>query len=118
MENVSGEKPKTDKQRAAVHKWFEQVAKALNDNGIEKHVVIEMLRTRGLQTQWTKESFKEDVYKPVYAKVTGGKDSTEKANTKDHDICVQGLQKWAAETLHVVLPPFPDRFTQAEERQE
>jgi hypothetical protein len=106
--------PKTDAQRRAIHKWFEQVAKVFNDNGIEKRVVIDLLTKRGLDSQWTKESFKEDVYKPVFAKVTGGKDSTEDANTLDHDICVQGLQKWAAQALHVVLPPFPSRYTQGE----
>jgi hypothetical protein len=106
--------PKTDAQRRSLHLWFEKVAKVFNDNGIEKSVVIELLTTRGLDTQWTKESFKEDVFKPVYNKVTGGKVSTEEANTKDFDICVTGLQKWAAEVLEVTLPPFPDRFSQAE----
>ena len=107
------DKPKTDKQRNTLHLWFEQVAKVLNDNGIGKQVVIEKLATRGLESKWTKDSFKEDVYKPVFAKVTAVKTSTEDANTTDHDVCVQGLQKWAAQELGVVLPPFPDRFEQA-----
>ena len=108
--------PKTEAQRRAIHKWFAMVAKVLNDQGISKAVVIEKLTTRGLDTQWTGDSFKEDVYRPVYTKVTGGKASTEEASTKDHDICVEGLQRWAAQELKVVLPPFPDRFTQAEEQ--
>ena len=110
--NLSGAKPKTDAQRNAVHLWMEQVAKVFNDNGIEKRVVIEKLATRGLDTQWTKESFKHDVYKPVFEKVSGGKESTEDANTTDHDIVIQGLQKWCAQEFGVVLPPFPDRFSQ------
>lgn len=109
-------KPKTEAQRNAIHLWFEQVAQVLNDQAIEKSVVIEKLTTRGLDTRWTADSFKQDVYKPVYQKVTGGKASTEAANTTDHNICVEGLQKWAAQELHVVLPPFPDRFSQAAER--
>ena len=98
METVSGEKPKTDKQRAAAHLWMEQTAKVLNDHGITKQIVLEKLTTRGLDTQWTKESFKEDVYKPVFNAVAA-KQSTEEANTTDHDIVVQGLQKWAAKEL-------------------
>ena len=47
MEVVSGEKPKTDKQRAAAHLWMEQTAKVLNDNGITKQIVLEKLTTRG-----------------------------------------------------------------------
>lgn len=115
METVNPEKPKTDAQRAAVHLWFEQVAKVLNDSGITKSVVLEKLTTRGLDTQWTKDSFKHDVYKPVFRAVAA-KQSTEQANTTDHDICVSGLQKWAAQALGVVLPPFPSIYTQAEEQ--
>ena len=115
METVSGEKPKTDKQRAAAHLWMEQTAKVLNDHGITKQIVLEKLTTRGLDTAWTKESFKEDVYKPVFNAVAA-KQSTEEANTMDNDICVSALQNWAAQYLGVVLPPFPSIYSQAEER--
>ena len=115
MEVVSGEKPKTDKQRAAAHLWMEQTAKVLNDHGITKQIVLEKLTTRGLDTAWTKESFKEDVYRPVFSKVTAVKTSTEEASTIDHDIVIAGLQKWAAEVFGVVLPPFPCRFTQGQD---
>lgn len=115
METINSEKLKTEAQRNAVHLWMEQSAKVLNDHGITKSVVLEKLTTRGLDTAWTKESFKEDVYKPVF-KAVAAKQSTEQANTTDHDVCVQGLQKWAAQALGVVLPPFPDRYSQAEER--
>ena len=107
--------PKTDKQRAAIHVWFDLVAKVLNENGIDKRIVIHKLKTRGLDTQWTAASFKEDVYKPIFAKVTAVKTSTEQANTTDHDVCVQGLQKWCAEEFGVVLPPFPDRYNEGEQ---
>jgi len=113
--NTKSDKPKTDAQRNAVHLWMEQVAQVLNDNGIEKSVVLDKLTTRGLHTQWTKESFKHDVYKPVFEKVSGGKESTEDANTTDHDIVIQGLQKWVAQEFAVVLPPFPDRFSRGVE---
>ena len=53
--------PKTDSQRNAIHVWFDLVAKVLNDNGIDKRVVLHKLKTRGLDTQWTAASFKEDV---------------------------------------------------------
>lgn len=107
--------PKTEAQRNAIHKWFEQVADVLNANGIEKRIVLERLQARGIEAEWTKESFKEDVYKPIFQRVTGGKYSTEQASTKDHDICVKGLQKWAASELGIVLPPFPSRYSQGDE---
>ena len=111
---MTDQKPKTDKQRSAIHLWMDLVAKVLNESGIDKRVVIHKLSTRGLDTQWTGASFKEDVYRPVYQSVSA-KQSTEDANTLDHDIVVQGLQKWVAQEFGVVLPHFPDRFNQGSE---
>jgi len=107
------DKPKTDLQRNSVHLWIKQVAKVLNDNGIDKRVVIHKMATRGLDTQWTPESFKADVYKPVFNAVAA-KESTEEANTTDHDVVVQGLTKWVAQEWGVALPPFPDKFNQGQ----
>ena len=104
------QQPKTDKQRAALHVWLEQCAQVLNDNAIEKTSVIEKLNTRGIDTAWTKESLKQDVYKPIFEKVTGGKMSTEEASTTDHNVVYQGLTKWVAQEFGVALPPWPDRF--------
>tara|TARA_R110000796_G_C14299589_1_gene405059 strand:- start:7 stop:324 length:318 start_codon:yes stop_codon:yes gene_type:complete len=98
--------PKTDRQRNAIHLWFDQVAKTLNDSSIDKVVVIEALNTRGLDMQWTGESFKSDVYKPVYQKVTA-QESTEEASTTDHDICYHGLVKYFGQEFGVQLPPWP-----------
>ncbi len=106
--------PKTEAQRNAVHVWMREVAQILNDNGIDKRVVIHKMATRGLDTQWTEASFKEDVYKPVFQAVAA-KQSTEEASTTDHDVVIQGLQKWVAQEWGVVLPPFPSRFNQAEQ---
>jgi len=108
------DKPKTDAQRNALHLWFRMVAKTLNDNGVDKRVVIHKLSTRGLDMQWTEDSFKADVYRPIFQSVAA-KNSTEEANTQDHDVCVKGLQKWVAEEFGVALPPFPDRFSQGQE---
>ena len=108
------DKPKTEAQRNAVHLWMDMVAKILNESGIDKRVVLHKLTTRGLDTQWTRDSFKADVYKPVFAAVAA-KQSTEEANTTDHSFVVQGITKWVAQEFGVALPPFPDRFSQADE---
>jgi hypothetical protein len=109
-------KPMTPEQQSAIHVWMRMVAKIFNDNGIDKSVVIDKLRTRGLDTEWTDGSFKEDVYKPVFEKTSGGKISTLQADTKDHDIVIRGITKWVGQEFGVVLPPFPDRFNQGEDR--
>lgn len=104
------EAPKTDAQRNAVHLWIRQVSKALNDNAIDRKVLLDKLEKRGIDSQWTPEAFKAFVYKPIYQKVTA-KSSTEEANTTDHDIVVQGISKWLAQEFGIVAPPFPDRYT-------
>ena len=86
----------TAKQRNAIHLWFEQVEDHLNSQGIDKIIVIDALKTRGLDVQWSGASFKNDVYKPVYYKVSS-QDSTEDATSSDHDTCYNGLIKYFEE---------------------
>jgi hypothetical protein len=88
------------------------VSAIFNDNGIDKRVVIHKLNTRGLDTQWTEASLKEDVYRPIYTKVSGGKTSTENSTSEEENICVEGISKWVAQEFGVVLPPFPSRHNQ------
>jgi hypothetical protein len=107
--------PKTDAQRNAAHVWIRQVAQVLNDAGIDKRVVIHKMATRGLDVRWTEESFKADVYRPIFAAVSA-KSSTEEASTIDHGIVVEGITKWIGQEFGVVLPPFPSRYTQGEEQ--
>ena len=78
----------------------------LNENGITKHVLLERLATTTVETEWTEESFKADVYKPIYEAVTK-KESTEDASTTDHDIVYNGLVKWLGQEFELVAPPFP-----------
>ena len=96
----------TAKQRNAIHLWFEQVADHLNSQGIDKIIVIDALKTRGLDVQWSGASFKNDVYKPVYNKVSS-QDSTEDATSSDHDICYNGLIKYFGQEFGIQLPPWP-----------
>jgi hypothetical protein len=108
--------PKTEAQRNAEHLWFRQAAKCLNDAGISLSVIVETLSKTTVDTLVTEDNFKAVVYKPVLKAMSGGKDSTEKESTTDPAAVVQGIQKFFAERLEVVLPPFPDRFSQAEEQ--
>jgi len=100
--------PKTDAQRSAAHVWFRQVADVLNNHGLERKIVIEALSKRGLDMAWDGDSFKADVYKPVFQKVTR-EESTEDANRTDHNICYEGLCRWFGQEFGVVLPPFPSK---------
>ena len=103
--------PKTDHQRNALHLWFRQCARVLNDSGMDQHVVIQALSERGVDCPWTEESVKESIFRPIFHAVTG-KDSTEQADTKEFNTVHIGLCKWMGQEFGVTLPPFPSHFTQ------
>ena len=104
---------KTDSQRAAAHLWFRECSQVLNDSGMERKLVIEALAERGIDMPWDArgEAFKELVYKPLLAVVTG-KTSTEDESTTDPNLLYHGIVRWFGQEFGVTLPPFPDRFTQ------
>ncbi len=69
----------TSKQRSALHVWCDLFAKALNDAGQYRKKVL-FSTGEVVEVDWTKESFKEDVYK-VVLEALSGKDSTEKQDS-------------------------------------
>jgi hypothetical protein len=100
-------KPHTEKQFNALHVWIRQVVEVLQASGIDQHVVIEALMTRGLDIPWSEATFKDNVFKPVHKAVTGS-ETTTKASSTDYNVEYMGLCKWFAERFEVVLPPWPD----------
>lgn len=66
-------------QNRALHLYFQLVADALNNAGLEKAVVL-----KGLDAPWSKESIKEDIWRPVQIAMMG-KSSTTELFTKDID---------------------------------
>ena len=82
--------PSTKKQQASRNLWCRQVAECLNEKGIEKREVIDKLTTRGLDMLWTGDSFKTDVYKPIFQKVTAV-ESTQAGNTTDDNVVYMGI---------------------------
>uniref|UniRef100_A0A6H1ZGI3 Uncharacterized protein n=1 Tax=viral metagenome TaxID=1070528 RepID=A0A6H1ZGI3_9ZZZZ len=75
------EKKRTIQQNKALHKYFELIAKALNDSGQDMRAVLKP----EVEIPWSKESVKEFLWKPIL-KLQLGKDSTTKMTTKDIDI--------------------------------
>ena len=110
---LTEERQRTEAQNRSLHLWFRQVAKTLNDEGISQQVFIQALIDHGLEVPWTEESFKHSIWS-VIAKAMTGVESTTEAGTTDYNAEYQGLCKFAATRLHVTLPPWPDRLSQAE----
>lgn len=107
--------PKTPKQRKALHVWFELLAEILNDAGLDKKVVLEALEKYGLYVPWSKESVKEDLYKPVMKAMTT-KESTEQLNTKQPKEVCKVLGTRLSESLGITPPDWPHKPTEEESR--
>lgn len=108
------ERPKTDKQRSALHVWCEQLAETFNAAGLDMKRVLKA----EVDIPWSKDSVKEFIYKPVLAAMTGKK-STEDMNTcEPGDVCnviTRHLQNNEA-TAGIEVPPWPSRFQEPTKR--
>lgn len=104
---------RTLKQSDCLHLWFRQVAAVLNDADLTQQLVVDALVKRGLEISWTESSVKENIWKPVQQAMTG-KLSTTQAGRTDYNAEYIALCKWFGEEFGVVLPPWPDRFSQGE----
>ncbi len=108
-------KPKTGKQRSALHVWFEMLAEVLNDAGLGKHVVLKALEKLGIDVPWSKDSVKEDLYRPIMQAMTT-KESTEHMNTKQPSEICKVLGTRLSEALGITPPAWPAKPTEEESR--
>jgi hypothetical protein len=101
-------------QNAAIHKYCELMAAALNDSGQDYRYFVENVMKKGFSIPWDTETFKKEFWhvlqKPVApeAVLKDGTPSTAKLTTEQvstvHDI----VNSKAAEIFGISLP-FPDR---------
>lgn len=94
-------------QRGAAHVWYEQCAEVLNAHGITILMVVEAMEKYGVS--WTKEAFKEVMYKTILRYQKNIK-STEGQSTTDPGEIEREIANFIDELFHVELPPWPDRF--------
>jgi len=104
------DKRRTNLQNRALHKWCEMCSEVLNEAGLNQYVFFEILNKHGLELDWNKSTFKEEVFKRTQKAMTQ-KESTKEANTKDYSGVYNSLCRFFA-SHDVVLPPWPDRFNQ------
>lgn len=93
------------RQNRALHLFFEQVSKELNDLGIP--FVYHGLKGMEMETSWTKDLFKNFVWKPIQ-KVMFGTESTTKLTTKQIDKIFEVINKFFAERRIEIT--FPNQF--------
>lgn len=89
---------RTDKQNKSMHLWFEEVARELNDRGIDMRVLV-----KDLQVSHTKESVK-GIWKAI-GEAKYGKESTTQLDSKEIDEIYDEMNRLLA--MHDIHIPFP-----------
>ena len=105
----SEEHQRTLQQNKALHKWLRQVADTLNDAGLDMKTVLKP----EVDIAWTPEMAKEYLWRPIQ-KIMTGEESTADAVTTDYNEIRLVITRHMGAKLGVTLPPWPDRFSQAE----
>jgi hypothetical protein len=105
MTDQKQEKQRTLLQNKSLHKYFELVAERLNEAGLEKKVVLQKVA----DCPWTKESVKEDLWRPLqFAQLL--KKSTTEMTTKDIDVVYDTLNRFLGEMgIHEPWPSLDDQ---------
>lgn len=92
---------RTLKQNDSLHLWFEQVAEALNDAGLDMRAVLKP----EIAIPWSKESIKDFLWRPVQQAYLQKKSTTE-LETKDIDKIFDILTRHLGEKFGLTVP-FP-----------
>lgn len=100
---------RTGQQRKAIEVYCNELAKALNDAGLDQRKVMEHMR-EGVEIPWQQETCKDVLWREVQ-KAAIGKVSTTKLSTNEVSKVYEILNRWTAQTFGVSVP-FPERERQ------
>ena len=94
-------KPRTDNQNKAMHKYFDMLAEALNDAGLDMKKTLKP----EIEIPWTKDMVKEHLWRPIQEAMTD-KHSTTDLDRIEPSMVYEVLNRHLAQKfgLHV---PFP-----------
>ena len=91
-------------QNAALHKYCDLLAQALNDAGLDMRVVIK----DEVDIPWTMENVKNHLWRPVY-KVVTQEHSTTKADTTQYSEVYNVLSRHLSQKFGGIFVPWPSK---------
>jgi len=103
---------RTDQQNKALHLWFHQLAKSLNDEG---YSIQHVLSKKTVDVPWTDTAVKEILWRPLQ-EIMVGEESTAQADSGDYTKVYETINRHLS-TLFGVHVPFPSMESLAEKRQ-
>lgn len=102
---------RTDQQNRAMHKYFELVAEALNNAGYDIEEVLSYYR---VDIEWTKESVKEILWRPVQRSMFKKESTTQLKSFKEIDRIYDVINRFLAK-LKIETIPFPSVDSEMDE---
>lgn len=107
VEIIISKGKRTEKQNAALHKYFELVAEAMNDAGYSVQAVLQ----KKMEIEWNPRLIKEILWRPAQQVILGVKSTTELDKQGDIDKVYDHLNRHLSEKFFVHIP-FPKKSIQ------
>jgi len=116
MSHQINEQPKqrTDQQRKAIEVFCRNLAKTLNDAGLDQRAVIQHFK-EGVEIPWSQDAVKDSIWRIIQQAMVK-KESTVDLEPKEVSQVYEVVNRFTAENFGVSVP-FPDRFNQSLENQ-
>lgn len=94
---------RSDNQNRALHKWYELVAKELNDSGSNVQMVVK----NSVDLEWNTLLVKELLWRPAQKAILDKKSTTELGKVSDIDEVWEPLNRYLGEKYFIHVP-FPN----------
>lgn len=107
------EDKRTIQQNKALHLFFTQIAKALNEQGLTVNLVLDRMR-EGVEFWWTPALVKEILWREIQKHLYRKESTTELQKYGEIDRIYEVMNKFLGERLGVENIPFPSVETENE----
>lgn len=97
---------RTDAQNRALHLYYDMIAEALNREGLDVRVVLQVIAEKGVDMMWSKELVKELLWRTIQKKYLGKQSTTELDSIGEITQIYDMLNKWLGEQFFIT-EPFP-----------
>ena len=94
-------KYRTAKQNDALHLYFEMIAQALNREGLDVRLVLNVISEKGIDMMWSKELVKELLWRPIQKKWVGKHSTTKLDSIGEITQIYDMLNKFLAENFYI-----------------
>ena len=110
-------KKRTEAQNNALHLYFEMIAQALNREGLDIRVVLQVIAEKGVDMMWSKELVKELLWRRIQKKYLGKHSTTELDSIGEITQIYDMLNKFLSENFFITQP-FPSLESLMEKQNE